>query len=86
MKLYKIDKGIKLPKPAVSKVATAPSRVAQTLQALATGDSFLIKDELEALKASKVVRDFNGRERERANGRTFSTRRIGDGIRIWRVK
>lgn len=86
MKLYKIDKGIKLPKPSVSKVATTPSRAAQTMQALAAGESFAVKDELDAMKASKVVRDFNGRERERATGRQFATRRIATGIRIWRVK
>ena len=85
-KLYKIDKGIKIPARAVSHKATAPSGAALTLQKLDRGDSFLIKDELAALKAIKVVRDFNTRERNRKSGKQFMTRKAGDGARIWRVR
>ena len=85
-KLYKIETGIKLPTIAVSHKATMPSRAALTMATLEKGESFLIKDELDALKATKVMRDFNTRERERKTGREFVQRKVGKGIRMWRVK
>ena len=42
-KLYKIEKGIKVPEIAVSRIAVFPSAVALTLAKLEKGDSFLIK-------------------------------------------
>ena len=53
---------------------------------LEKGESFLIKDELEALKAAKVLRDFQTRERERKGTREFASRKVGKGMRIWRVR
>jgi hypothetical protein len=85
-KLYKIDKGIKLTPVAVSHRATLPSAAALTLAKLDKGDSFLIRDELAALKASKVLRDFQKRERARKGSRAFTSRKVGTGTRIWRVR
>ncbi len=56
------------------------------MQAMEAGDSFLIADALEAIKAEKVVKDSNGREREKKSGRSFIMRRLPKGLRIWRVK
>lgn len=86
MQFFKIDKGVKVPPPAAGRAGTAPSKVALTIAKLSKGDSFLIAGELEALKAVKVVRDFNGRERERKGGRALVTRKAGKGMRVWRIK
>jgi hypothetical protein len=85
-KVYRIDKGIKLTPIAVSHRATLPSAAALTLVKLDKGDSFLIKDELSALKATKVLRDFQKRERARKGSRVFTSRKVGAGVRIWRVR
>lgn len=85
-KLYKIEKGIKLPAVAVSRKATVPSPAALAVGKLDKGESFLVKDELEALKAAKVLRDFQKRERERKGTREFASRKVGKGMRIWRVR
>ena len=85
-KLYRIDKGIKVAAIGVSHKATKPSAVALTMHKLAKGESFLIKDELAALKASKVMRDFQKRERIRKGTRGFTSRKVSTGLRIWRVR
>lgn len=85
-KLYKIDKGIKLPPVAVNHTPSTPSAAALTLAKLEKGDSFLIRDELAAMKAMKVVRDFQKRQRQRETGREFTSRKVGAGVRIWRVR
>ena len=85
-KLYKIDKGLKVPKIAVNRKQTTPSLTSLTMQVLEKGDSFLIKDEVAALKSMKVVRDFVSRDRKRDVDRVFTTRKVGNGLRIWRVK
>ena len=86
MKPYPITKGLKL--PPVSRPATAGrvSAAALTLAILAKGDSFLVTAPLDAIKAEKVMRDFTARERNRRGGRSFTSRRTGKGVRIWRVK
>ena len=78
-KLYKIDKGVKLwaPEP---RQGSGPGAVSLTLQAMEPGDSFRVKDELEAIKARKVVLDIEKR------GRVFTARKDGNGVRIWRTK
>lgn len=79
-KLYKIEKGIKIPVVEQSYNGF-PSTVALTMRELEIGQSFLVKDELEALKARKNVQDS-----QRRGGRGYTTRKIGKGVRIWRVK
>ena len=76
MKLYKIEKGV--PVPEVSHVTGngEPSRVIETLKLLEKGDSFLIKDPLDALRAVKVVTDFNRRKRLKGDKMSFTTRRL----------
>ena len=84
-KLYKIEKGIKVPAPATSHKATAPSRAALTMRAWKKGESFLIADELEAVKAQKEMRDFVAQERARKSGAAYVQRKAGVGVRIWRT-
>lgn len=87
MQLYKIEKGIPVAKPATATSDGRPSKTSATMQAMAKGDSFLITGSLDALKAPKIVRDFNGRERRRGEKpRVFVTRKMSDGVRIWRAK
>ena len=85
MKLYKIDKGIKLPKPRQVASDGRPSVATATMEELARGDSFIIKNPLEAVHAEKKMRNKNARERERGGKRQWVSRRDGDAVRIWRV-
>ena len=86
IKIYKLENGIKIPEPVQPRGDGKPTKVAMTLSAMAPGQSFLIGDELLAMKASKVVMDRNGREKSKPDGRQFVTRRIKRGLRVWRVK
>ena len=86
MKHYRIDKGLKVPEISHPKVATTVSRTTATMLVLGKGDSFLIKDPLEAVAAGKHMRDFLARERRRGGTRTFTSRKVAAGVRIWRVK
>ena len=79
-KLYKIEKGIKLWNAGLPAPSAGPGAVSLTMQAMEKGDSFVVKDELEAMKARKVVLD-----RSKTDGRNYTTRKLGKGLRIWRV-
>ena len=83
---YKIEKGIKIPDPVAGTSSGQPSRVTATLQLLENGDSFGIADTLDAMKASKIVRDFNARQRTSTQPRKFVTRKYREGIRVWRTE
>ena len=56
------------------------------MQELYKGESFLVKDLVAASSASKVMRDFMRRKHARDSIREFVSRKIGAGVRIWRVK
>ena len=85
-KLYRIDKGIKVPPRSQPTPSVQVSMAVATMAALAKGESFLIKDPFEAVKAEKRMRDLNGRQRDNGGGRVYAARKIGDGTRIWRTK
>jgi hypothetical protein len=86
MKPYKIDKKIKVPPPSRPKIATTTSRAAMTMQTLGAGESFLVADPFEAIKAEKSMRDMNATSRRRKDGRRYTSRRLSNGLRIWRLK
>lgn len=86
MKSYKIEKSLKLPPPSRPKTASEISRAAYTMQQLKAGDSFLIADAFDAVKAEKSMRDMNAAERARSSGKCFAARRLKRGLRIWRIK
>ena len=87
MKLYRIENGVKMPPVTYRNGGkTVMSAVAATLLQLNKGQSFLIKDQLEVVKAGKIISDANRRERTRGGKRAFSSRKIGGNLRIWRVK
>jgi hypothetical protein len=86
MKPYKIEKGIKLPEAAQAVSDGTASRASATMSALLKGESFLIKDALEGLRAEKQMRDKNARERRRGSGKVFASRRLEAGVRIWCLK
>ena len=86
MKPYKIEKRIKVPAPSRPTTASTVSRAAITMQVLDVGDSFLVSDDLDAVKAEKSMRDMNAKCRARKDGRHFTSRRLPKGLRIWRAK
>lgn len=49
---------------------------------LEVGQSFLVRDELDALKASITIRGMN----MKGGDRRYATRKVVKGLRIWRVK
>ena len=86
MKTYKIEKGIKIP-PVSYRTGTAKaSPFALTLNALNKGESFLVKEPSEMMRAEKVMRDMTARERNSGGTRKFTARRLNGGVRIWRVR
>ena len=86
MQLYKIEKGIKLPRPSLTVSNGKPSIAVATMALLKKGESFLVKDPLEAIKAGKRMRDLNARQRESGEKRVYASRRVAAGVRFWRVK
>lgn len=85
MKTYRIDKRIKLPAPQHRAGDGTPSKTSATLDLLTVGDSFVIKDPVEAMASEKIVRDRNHRERKKGREHRFATRRVKDGVRVWRI-
>ena len=83
--LYKIETGVKVSAVTQGTSSVAVGAVAATMAALEKGQSFLIKNELSALKAAPMYRGFQQRERARGGGREFTSRKVGTGLRIWRV-
>ena len=53
---------------------------------LKKGESFLVKDSLDAIHAGKRMRDLNARQRQSGEKRVYVSRRVAAGVRIWRVK
>lgn len=86
MKLYKIEKGIKLPAPSRPKSSGHPSRAAATMQALAVGDSFFIRDPLDAIRAEKTMRDMKASARDAGRPHVLTSRRTRGGLRVWRLR
>lgn len=82
----RLIKGVKLPPIAVNHEANIPTGAALTIAKLEKGDSFLVSNELAALKATQVLRGFQKRERARKGGREFTSRKAGAGVRIWRIR
>ncbi len=85
-KLHRIERGIKIPPPALAHGNGKPSMATATMQALEKGESFLVRDPLEAVAADKAMRGFLRRERKQKGSRLFLSRKTAHGLRIWRVK
>ena len=86
MKLYRIEKNIKIPEVSRPAPSQSVSPTMATIQKLEKGDSFLVRDPLDAVGAAKIMRDCLARERARGGTRHFTSRKIGGGVRIWRLK
>ena len=82
-KLFRIEKGIKLPAVSQSQSNGKASMAGATLAALEKGESFLVRDELEALRAQKRMRDMNSAHRD---VKGFASRKVKGGTRFWRIK
>ncbi len=85
MQIYRIEKRIKLPAPQHNSGGKTIGKAMATMLRLEVGDSFLVKDMTEAFTAQKSMRDCNRRERERKSKKQFASRRVKDGVRIWRI-
>ncbi len=83
--LYKIETGIKIPPIAKASSISKISAAVATMNALGKGQSFLIEDPADAFTAAKQMRDVTRRERQRNGTRAFVSRKVGAGLRIWRV-
>lgn len=86
MKLYKIESGIKLPDISTNNGDGKQSMANATLTALKVGQSFLVRDGLEAMKAAKVMRDLKRRDRKTGAKRDFASRQVKGGMRFWRTR
>ena len=86
MQPYRIEHGIKIPPVTQPKASQLVSRAVATMNLLKKGESFLVKDPIEAMHASKQMRDLLRRERERSGNRQFTLRKTGAGVRFWRMK
>jgi len=53
---------------------------------LGVGHSFFVRDPLDAMKATKAMRDYHGAHRADARPKHFTSRKEKDGVRIWRVR
>ncbi len=83
--VYPIESGIKIPPITKSKPTVTISPAVATMNALDKGQSFLVKDPTAAFQAAKLMRDLMSRERDRDGDRNFISRKVGDGLRIWRT-
>lgn len=86
IKPYRIEKGIPVTKAQQPISDGKVTRAGLTIGALSKGESFAIKEPVEAIKGAKTMRDFNRRERDNKGTRFFVSRKTGEGVRIWRVK
>ena len=82
----RIERGIKVPPPAIAHGNGKPSLASATMWALEKGESFLVRDALEAVAADKAMRGFLRRERKQKGTRHFLSRKTAKGLRIWRVE
>ena len=85
-KLYKIEKGMRVPEVTQATASVTVGAVAATMAKLEKGESFLIKHELAAMKGAVMFRGFRQRESERKGTRIFISRKVGKGLRIWRTQ
>jgi hypothetical protein len=56
------------------------------MQALAVGDSFYIRDPLDAIRAEKTMRDMNASARAAGRVHVMTSRRLRRSLRIWRIE
>lgn len=73
-----------MPPPAKVRGASV-SKAMETLKLLQAGESFLVRDVEDAVRATKSMRDYNARERRKGTKIAFASRRMKQGLRIWRT-
>lgn len=86
IKTYKIEPGIKVPAPANRPGNGHSSMATATMAIMKAGDSFLVRDVLDGVRAEKNMRDLMSRERKAGGKRKFVARRVKLGVRIWRTQ
>ena len=82
---FKVDSQIALPYPIQSGVAMPgirrQSRTAYPFDQMQPGDSFPLPDEPSRNRASAAASDYT----KKNPGQIFTTRRVADGYRLWRI-
>ena len=84
-KTFRIEKGIKLSAVRVSKTVSngKPSMAGETFALLEKGDSFLVRDAVEAERANRAMRGMTSRH---GDTKAFASRKVKGGTRFWRLK
>lgn len=77
---YKIESGIKKPKPTAAAVS-GKSRERLTMEKLKVGQSFAVSDTSKRRRISDIAYTMN-----RAVGKAFSVIAVDTGLRVWRDK
>lgn len=83
---YRIDTNKKIPPIAPSSGDGQASKARETMEKLGVGHSFFVRDPLDAVKATKTMRDYHGEHRDDPKPKHFTSRKEKDGVRIWRVR
>jgi hypothetical protein len=83
---YRIDKNKKIPPVKTEQGDGKAGRARATMEMLVVGDSFFVREPLDAVKATKAMRDYHGTHRDAPRPKRFTSRKEKDGVRIWRVK
>lgn len=82
--VYVIEKNIPIPP---SKGGAGPRLNGQPFRTLAVGDSVLFPKSAATVSVAKLQSSVSARARYYANqyGMNFTTRRVPDGVRLWRI-
>lgn len=76
---FKIERGITIPPTAAKACPGRESAVDWPFARMKKGDSIIVPLELANAAAVRI-------RREKFDAKTFTTRRLEDGMRIWRIK
>lgn len=83
---YRIDTNKKIPPVKLNNGDGSLTKARATMDKLGVGHSFFVRDPLEALKATKTMRDYHGDHRNDSKPKHFTSRKEKSGVRIWRVR
>ncbi len=83
---YRIDHNKKIPPIKNQNGDGKAGKARQTMELLGVGDSFFVRDPLDAVRATKTMRDYHGAHRDTPRPKKFTSRKEKEGVRIWRVK
>lgn len=83
---YRIETNRKIPPFKPERGDGKAGKARATMDMLGVGHSFFVRDPLDAVKATKAMRDYHGTHRDERKPKHFTSRKEKGGVRIWRVK